>query len=331
MSIVVKFVQKGYPLRTAADRYVSFSSEFLTLKINSTYSVSGATPNNNSGSVTSIDTGTNTFTSAGHGLANGELLNFDATSAPGGVEIFVDEGTGAYYSGLYYYVINKTTNTFQISLTPGGSAVDVTSTGSDVVWYTDNTKIVINHNLGYFSPWIFVWNGSSVSGLGESIFMSYGLATLHIRIYENSTEIYMTSDFASSGETYYFTCYQFLEDFDSYTAPIVSTDTSTVTQSETHGFKIAKPNNNVFTASDEDLIASSSFFTNIVHKKGVDTTGSVSHSLGYVPSFLAFLKKSGKTYLGQSSDIMSITTTTLDSVLGAGESLYYVIFKQRSV
>lgn len=63
----------------------------------------------------------NLFTAAGHGLSNGTVVMFSNSG-------------GALPAGLDaeqpYYVINATTNDFQVSLTPGGAAVDITSDGT---------------------------------------------------------------------------------------------------------------------------------------------------------------------------------------------------------
>jgi hypothetical protein len=69
----------------------------------------------------SVDAGTDTITVASHGFANGDLVDFSATTLPGGIS-----------EDTKYYVINKATDTFQISATEGGAAIDITSNGSEV-------------------------------------------------------------------------------------------------------------------------------------------------------------------------------------------------------
>ena len=67
--------------------------------------------------VTSVDTGTDFITSTAHGLNNGDMITFSRISA------------GAFPSGIaantVYYIVNKTTDTFQISLTSGGAAINI--------------------------------------------------------------------------------------------------------------------------------------------------------------------------------------------------------------
>jgi len=72
---------------------------------------------------------TNTFTSNGHGLVNGNMVVLTTSGAdlPLGLEI-----------ATVYYVISATTNTFQLSLTSGteGPAVDITDNGTGTHTFT---------------------------------------------------------------------------------------------------------------------------------------------------------------------------------------------------
>lgn len=91
------------------------------------FGVDGGIPTNASGQLVgfspktcTVDAPTDTVTSAGHGYANGQRVVFSTTVAqPGGIRW---DST--------YFVINATTNTFQIAVTPGGAAVDITSAGT---------------------------------------------------------------------------------------------------------------------------------------------------------------------------------------------------------
>ena len=77
------------------------------------------------GSAFTVDAGTNVVTSNSHGLSNGTAIVLDSGGTlPAGLD---DTTT--------YYVISATTNTFKVSLTPGGAEVDITGTGSGThVW-----------------------------------------------------------------------------------------------------------------------------------------------------------------------------------------------------
>ena len=67
-----------------------------------------------------VDIITDTITITGHGFKDGQLLIFsdNGTTLPSGID-----------ADVYYYAINTTTNTFQISETYSGSVIDITSTG----------------------------------------------------------------------------------------------------------------------------------------------------------------------------------------------------------
>jgi hypothetical protein len=71
---------------------------------------------------TAVNTTTNVITSNAHGLVNGAELNYNNQ---GGTSI-----TGLT-SGNDYFVVNKTTNTFQLALTSGGDPIDISGTGNN--------------------------------------------------------------------------------------------------------------------------------------------------------------------------------------------------------
>lgn len=71
-------------------------------------------------SASDVDTGANTITETGHNYQNGMKLQYIAGSvAIGGLTSFAK-----------YFVVNRTADTFQLALTLGGSAIDLTSTGT---------------------------------------------------------------------------------------------------------------------------------------------------------------------------------------------------------
>lgn len=69
------------------------------------------------GTFTGADTG-DLITATAHGLANSARVAFEGATLPGGIT-----------AGTVYYVISAATNTFQISITEGGAAVNLTSDG----------------------------------------------------------------------------------------------------------------------------------------------------------------------------------------------------------
>lgn len=66
--------------------------------------------------VSSIAASNDAVNATGHGLANGQAIRF--TSLTGGAGLS---------TGTTYYVTNRTANTFNVALTPGGATVDVTT------------------------------------------------------------------------------------------------------------------------------------------------------------------------------------------------------------
>lgn len=73
--------------------------------------------------VSSIDTGTDTLTSNGHGLTDGTRVKIYATTTmPGGLS-----------ATRVYFVRDAATNTFKLALTAAGAAIDVTSAGSGTI------------------------------------------------------------------------------------------------------------------------------------------------------------------------------------------------------
>lgn len=76
---------------------------------------------------------TDVFTSLGgsHNLENGDKISVNATTAGGGVGV----NPGGLDSVTTYYIINRTGTTFQVSESPGGSAVDVLDDGGVYLLY----------------------------------------------------------------------------------------------------------------------------------------------------------------------------------------------------
>jgi len=79
----------------------------------------GYAPNGGSQLLFQIDVANNLVRSTAHGLANGtKVVFFNSTVPPPLVE------------GTVYFVVNATTDTFQVSATAGGSAIVLTGAGS---------------------------------------------------------------------------------------------------------------------------------------------------------------------------------------------------------
>lgn len=82
--------------------------------------------------VCTFTNGTDTVNSASHGFTNGTVVTFYTRTGTmaGGINTTYD----SINPQSYYSVINATADTFQISLTQGGSAVDITSDGSGTLF-----------------------------------------------------------------------------------------------------------------------------------------------------------------------------------------------------
>jgi hypothetical protein len=77
-----------------------------------------------------------TFDATAHGRSNGDRVKFTAWT---GTAVDNDNLPGGLIENTFYYIINKTTDSFQISLTKGGPAVELTSDGTGtIVAHYDN-------------------------------------------------------------------------------------------------------------------------------------------------------------------------------------------------
>jgi hypothetical protein len=84
-----------------------------------------------------------TVTATAHGLANGDLVSFATLVTTTGIAIYTP-----------YYVVNATTNIFQLALTAGGAAIDLGGDGSGTILYratittvNTNVSVVLNRKM----------------------------------------------------------------------------------------------------------------------------------------------------------------------------------------
>lgn len=85
------------------------------------------------------DSGTEFLTSAGHGLSDGNKVLVKSTaSLPGGLT-----------QNTIYYVVNKTTDTFQLSLTSGGAPIDLTTNGTGTMTFTTGYVYALGNPVAY--------------------------------------------------------------------------------------------------------------------------------------------------------------------------------------
>lgn len=203
--------------------------------------------------------------------------------------------------------------------------------------------ITITHNLGYLAPYIIVYNGSTTIGTGKSYFFcdskQSSFTTLD-RMYTDRLEFDINSTFdsgaTSSGATVYFTVYIFLDDFRTVSPKSINSGLTSGASSQDYGIRVSKDGFDVKTCDDINCVSSSSFFTQIIHMKGTQTTASpfqVTHGLGYIPNHLLYVKRDwlGETYISYEEYLSTwSTSTTLDSGAFAGSvTYYYIVFKQQ--
>ena len=214
---------------------------------------------------------------------------------------------------------------------------------------TGNTSTInINHNLGYFSPFMVIYNGNSSIGTANSYFFSditYSpISTVGPRGTANNTINTLTITLQSNwdggtyaGETAYFTVYLFLNDFSTISHSEANTGTSTGATSTDYGIRVSKDGYDVKTTDDINCVFSSSFFNNIIDQQGIHTAlgGSPEaipiSSLGYIPQCLAFIQPDGEDFIefivGYATFSFGIDLNNLYVFTTAGHKIYYIIFK----
>lgn len=134
-SDVTKMAWIKYDKKDADDTYNDWTTvDFMPLQtfIDMQNSLAGSA-NSSRSTVTATAGATDTINWTAHGLSNNRILNFTTTGTlPDPLVIATD-----------YYVINKTADTFQISTTLAGTAVDLTDTGSGT-----HTAFTVLSNIG---------------------------------------------------------------------------------------------------------------------------------------------------------------------------------------
>ena len=329
--------QKGYDAKTCADRFLVYSSAFQTLKIHSVNSVTDVMPTDDYGSFTASTT--DIITSVGNTVINGDSIEvWSDGTLPGGLSV-----------STRYWIINKSGSTFKLSLTRGGSAVDITSVGSGYHSYqTLDNIITITHNLGYLAPFIVVYNGSTTLGTAKSYMSAPSVLPLYFDVVDeylhveqsiNNLKVTISKFFDSggsvAGDTMYFTVYLFINDFVTIAGANINTGTTLGASENDHGIRISKDGFDVKTCANIDCVLSSSFFNQIVHSSGINysatATINISHNLGYIPSYLVFVKESSGSSFIRLFTQTEISDTNLIITNPYGYyAFYYIIFKQKN-
>lgn len=101
----------------------------------------------NVGIVYTVDSTTDIFTATAHGLVNDRAVKLSTTGTFPGAAVALDAVTA-------YFVVNATANTFQLSRTIGGPAIDITSngTGTNKVAQVGKFANIINFRGTPFVP-----------------------------------------------------------------------------------------------------------------------------------------------------------------------------------
>lgn len=116
-----------------------------------------------------FDTGTDTFTFANHGLSDGNVITFLGGSLPAPIT-----------AGTNYYIIGATTNTFQISTSFGGGAVNITGSGSGQltrspqIRMTDNATSSINGVVVTFGAGYRIDTATTSTTTGTTVTLKNG-------------------------------------------------------------------------------------------------------------------------------------------------------------
>lgn len=206
------------------------------------------------------------------------------------------------------------------------------------------STITVSHNLGYYAPYIVIYNGDTTKGVGTSHFFSIPISESAppdisfpvTRMYVNTLEIDVEDYYGASGDTIYFTVYVFLDNFSTVAEETINTETSSGSSSTDYGIRISKDGYDVKTCTNEQCVLSSSFFNQIVHKKGTATVD-VTHNLGYVPNYLAYGKRTAESFIQFISQAYSqdyfnnVDSSNLyfPPLPYDWDVMYYIIFKNK--
>ena len=214
---------------------------------------------------------------------------------------------------------------------------------STTVPSSGTNTITINHNLGFFAPFLIIYNGSSTIGTTNSYFFTdrvgrpidNGSTICYANNTINTLTINVGVDFdgADIGATVYFTVYLFLNDFSTISHSEINTGTSSGASSTDYGIRVSKDGYDVKTCNDIDCVFSSSFFNQIIDQQKIYTASGGSpenfaiDTQGFLPSFLSYIQTSGQSYIYFAP--FWVYEDKLERNLSSGDKVYYIIFKQQ--
>ena len=145
-------------------------SNFIGREIPQRVDVSATAASTTIGSVTFTDAG-DLVTFNKHGLAAGAAVAFGTITSTTGIS-----------TNTTYYVINPTTNTFQLASTPGGAALPLTTNGTGVLstsYYAVVHATVRNGGTFSVDGTVFLTSNTwSALGYGNGLFRTPGTPTI---------------------------------------------------------------------------------------------------------------------------------------------------------
>lgn len=170
----------------------------------------------------------------------------------------------------------------------------------------------ISHYLGYFAPFLIINQSTGQRENGEGTINILTITGTGVR-----------------------TVYVFLDDFRTIEEKNINTNTNSSLSDNNYGIRISKEGFDVKSCEDKDLVFSSSFFTAIIHKKGIITSAGIEntdilHDLGYAPDCLSFIQR--QSIEGPNKIISNDTTisdTKIKNILStsSGDKTFFIIFK----
>jgi surface protein len=119
------------------------------------------TPLTTGETVTFTDAGDLVSTVVAHGLSDGDEVSFSAITTTTGIVI-----------NTIYFVVNATTNTFQVAASVGGAALPLTNNGSGTVKY-NSTIVSINPNVSVTMSRPMVGNSGTLISLSFRLLQTY--------------------------------------------------------------------------------------------------------------------------------------------------------------
>jgi hypothetical protein len=107
------------------------------------------------------DPDTDIFTAVAHGLSNGDRVAIGGTTVPTGLSDSPNladlAGVPSWNLGPPYYVVNKTDDTFQVSVSSGSTAIDFSDVGTSVTFEKITMSVVESPNI-YVTANIDTWD-----------------------------------------------------------------------------------------------------------------------------------------------------------------------------